>query len=146
MCCISNTNRLRCHSLSRSVSQCTPAMPVRCRLQSAQVSIFEACAETKGKIHLPTFLKLLHGDGSTGPTGSTGSTMFATVVNVCNSLLVSVFFLNHDHHYSSLLVLHFVCLPELCRTHVNHFSLDLSALFHPTKQTVFDSFVQPKMQ
>ena len=94
VCCISNTNWLRCHSLSRSVSQCTPAMPVLCRLQSAQVSIFEACAETKGKIHLPTFLKLLHGDGSTGPTGSTGSTgssgstMFATVVNVCNSLLV----------------------------------------------------------
>ena len=27
-----------------------------------QVSIFEACAETKGKVHLPTFLKLLHGD------------------------------------------------------------------------------------
>lgn len=27
-----------------------------------EVSIFEACAETKGKIHLPSFLKLLHGD------------------------------------------------------------------------------------
>ncbi|CAJ1410842.1 unnamed protein product [Effrenium voratum] len=27
-----------------------------------EVSIFEACAETKGKVHLPTFLKLLHGE------------------------------------------------------------------------------------
>ena len=30
--------------------------------RSEQASIFEACAETKGKLQLPVFLKLLHGD------------------------------------------------------------------------------------
>lgn len=32
--------------------------------EAEEVSIFDACAETKGKIHLPTFLKLLHGEMS----------------------------------------------------------------------------------
>ena len=32
------------------------------RAVGCQVSIFEACAETKGKLQLPVFLKLLHGD------------------------------------------------------------------------------------
>ena len=38
-------------------------MPSALLLCSAlQASIFEACAETKGKLQLPVFLKLLHGD------------------------------------------------------------------------------------
>ena len=39
------------------------SFPARQRSRrSEQASIFEACAETKGKLQLPVFLKLLHGD------------------------------------------------------------------------------------
>ena len=89
-------------SQSVTVSHCHNAHP-QCRFlpRNAQVSIFDACAETKGKIHLPTFLKLLHGDGSTGSTAQ----MFAPLVT---SLPV---FTNYDYHF---LFSHISCAFQNC--------------------------------
>eukprot|EP00913_Durusdinium_trenchii_P025936 g24336.t1 len=46
--------------------------------EAEEVSIFESCAETKGKIHLPSFLKLLHGERQRD-CGKQGKRAFAAV-------------------------------------------------------------------